>query len=273
MKNQGWVKIYRQLMDTSFYRNSAVVHLFVHLLIMSNHTKHKFLLGGEEIEVDSGQLVTGRKTLSEQTGISVQTIRTCLSALKSTKVITILPTPNYSVITICNWKDYQGVTNQPTNHQPTINQPSTTYNKDKNDNIIEILKKPSHQTDEKKTNRLLNLVGNPVLCTANDSQKGCGKCANCSLTVLTSEQIYNMAVKKRVDYQDIKRTQDSLIAWIQDGRMKSKTIYRTLSTWVDNAIMRSNIREISDMEVEMMELKYDNPVRRKLDEIYKTIEK
>ena len=121
MNNLRWVKIYKNLMETSFYKNSAVVHLFVHLLLMANYKKHKFLLGGKEIEVDAGQLITGRKALSEQTGITEQSIRTSLSALKSTKVITILPTPEYSVITICNWNDYQGVTNQSTNHQPTIN--------------------------------------------------------------------------------------------------------------------------------------------------------
>ncbi len=311
MNNQGWIKIYRQLMDTSFYRNSAVVHLFIHLLIMSNHKKHKFLLGGEEIEVDEGQLVTGRETLSEQTGISVQTIRTCLEALESTNTITIKTTNRYSVITIQNWKNFQGVTsnqpaefeakktlgttNQPTefeakdkktrheltSNQPTTNQQLTTYKNDKNDkndknNTPVIFKKTSDVREGYKkmsANRLLNLVGNPVLCKVQDTQRGCGKCAWCSLTVLTPQQIYELAVEKKIGYEDVKRTHDSLIAWIQDGRMKSKTVYRTLATWIDNSIMRGDIRELGFMELEMMDLKYNTKLRKQLDEIHGRLER
>lgn len=124
-----------------------------------------------------------------------------------------------------------------------------------------------------KNNRLVNVEGNPVLCYSQTSEKGCGKCAYCSLMVLLPQQIYELAVKKKVGYEDIKRTQDSLIAWIQDGRMKSKTFYRTLATWIDNGIMRGTIRELGFMELEMMDLKYNTKLRTELEAIHQKLVK
>ena len=87
-----------------------------------------------------GQLVTGRHALSEDTGISEQSIRTCLSRLKSTSEITSESTNQFTLITINNWGIYQDIltsesTSESTSDQPAINQRSTTnkkYKKEKN---------------------------------------------------------------------------------------------------------------------------------------------
>jgi predicted transcriptional regulator len=84
-------------------------------------------------------------SLAENTGITEQTIRTCLNRLKSTNEITIKVTNKYSIITICNYESYQlinNITNQQINQQPnqqlTINQPTTnqqlTTNKNEENN-------------------------------------------------------------------------------------------------------------------------------------------
>jgi biotin operon repressor len=84
--------------------------------------------------VERGQIVTGRKKLKAATGISEQTIRTCLQRLQDTGAITIKSTKQYTLITICNYADYQDydpnnqptINQQPTNNQPTTNQQLTT---------------------------------------------------------------------------------------------------------------------------------------------------
>jgi DNA replication protein DnaD len=107
--------------------------LFLHLLINANHQKSRFLWNRKVIEIEAGQLVTGRKQLSEQTGISSQSVRTALVNLKSTNTITITSTTKYSVITILNWTSYQELTNKTTIKQPTTNQQLTTNKNDKNE--------------------------------------------------------------------------------------------------------------------------------------------
>ena len=100
---EGWIKIHRKIKDWEWYTDSNMVHLFLHLLLEANSKDGKW----KGIDVKRGQLITGRKSLSEDTGISVQSIRTCLERFRVTKELTIRSTNKYSIITICNYEDYQ----------------------------------------------------------------------------------------------------------------------------------------------------------------------
>jgi hypothetical protein len=101
----------------------------------------------EKTKIKRGQLATGLKSLSQDTGISVQSIRTCLDRLKSTNEITIQPTNKFSIITICKYDLYQDniyssnnrINNQ-TNKQLTNNQ-QTTNNKQEEEEDKEEIKK------------------------------------------------------------------------------------------------------------------------------------
>ena len=122
--DNGWIKLHRRITKWEWYQDSRMVHLFLHLLLIANHEPRKW----QGIIVQRGQLISGRLKLSQETGISEMTIRTCLKKLKSTNEITIKSTNRYSVITICNYETYQDsnqTTNQLTNQQLTSNQPAT----------------------------------------------------------------------------------------------------------------------------------------------------
>ncbi|MCQ2105905.1 MAG: hypothetical protein MJZ26_08945 [Fibrobacter sp.] len=141
---EGWIKLHRGLLDWEWADKPEMVALFVHLLCMANTEDHEW----HGTMVERGQIVTGRKELSKKTGISEQTIRTCINRLKSTNTITIKATNKYSIITICNFDKYQLAdkadnqtanqqTNQQlTNNQPTTNQQLTTLKEYKNIRII-----------------------------------------------------------------------------------------------------------------------------------------
>jgi len=88
-------------------------------------------VGFQDVPLEPGQFVFGRKIASNETGLSEQNIRTCVSTLVKSLNLTINSTNKFSVITIVNWEKYQGgedkVTSKPTNKQPTTNQQLTTY--------------------------------------------------------------------------------------------------------------------------------------------------
>ncbi len=136
MKN-GWIKLHRKFLKWEWYQKSEMVHLFLHFLLLANHKSDKWQ--GQEIK--TGQFITGRKSLKENTGLSEQTIRSCIKRLKSTNEITSKITNKYSLITITKWKEYQGsvkkstskTTSTLTNNQPATNQQLTTNNNIKND--------------------------------------------------------------------------------------------------------------------------------------------
>lgn len=132
MENNGWVKLHRKITEWEWYSDINTCRLFIHLLLIANHTDKKW----KGIDVKAGQCITGRISLSEQTGLTEQSIRTSLNKLKSTSEITIKSTNKYSIITILNWNSYQE-TNQPANKQLTSNQPATNHKQEcKNDNNI-----------------------------------------------------------------------------------------------------------------------------------------
>lgn len=104
-----------------------MAHLFQHLIREANHAP----LEWEGRIIERGQVVVGRKSLSLETGLTEQQIRTCIKRLKSTSEITSISTSKFSVITIDKYEQYQPQPNteQPALQpalQPTINQQSTT---------------------------------------------------------------------------------------------------------------------------------------------------
>ena len=62
---------------------------------------------GGVVVVKEGQLITGRKTLSEETGLPETTIERILTYLESEHQIGQQKTTKFRLITIVNWKDYQ----------------------------------------------------------------------------------------------------------------------------------------------------------------------
>lgn len=126
----GWVCNWRKIKDWGWYKTSNMAHLFQHLFREANH-EPKIWQG---ITLERGQLVVGRKQLSLETGISEQSLRTCIARLKSTNEIAVKSTNKYSIITICNYASYQDKDiainqqiNQPFNQQSTSNQPTTNH--------------------------------------------------------------------------------------------------------------------------------------------------
>lgn len=132
--SSGWIKLHRKMVKWEWYDDANTFRLFVHLLIMANHKETKW----RGLTIPRGQLLTGRKLLAAELGISEQSVRTSLARLKSTSEITIKSTNKFSVITVCNYCEYQRderednqqnnqqANQQSTNNQPTTNQQLTT---------------------------------------------------------------------------------------------------------------------------------------------------
>ena len=138
----GWIKLHRSLLDWEWYDDINVSRLFLHLMLKANHKDRKY----KGTLIKRGQLLTGRELLSNETGLSQQQIRTCLTKLKSTSDITIESTSKGTLLTVDNYDVYQGAdsestsktTSNLTNEQPAINQQSTTNKNVKNLIIKEV---------------------------------------------------------------------------------------------------------------------------------------
>lgn len=126
----GWIKIHRQILDWEWYSDNNAFRVFMHLILKANHKEKRY----KGIELKSGSVITSRDILSFETGLSVQQIRTALDKLKSTNEITIETSTKGTIIQVVKYKEYQLLTNESTNEQPSNNQQVTTNKNEKKEN-------------------------------------------------------------------------------------------------------------------------------------------
>lgn len=137
----GYVRIYRKIVDWEWYTDVNTKSLFLHLILLANHDDRKWR--GETVK--RGELVTSYGNLASQTGLTFQQVRTCLKRLQSTNDITIKTTNRNTLIMVVKYDFYQSDeqteierinkqnNNQITNNQQSNNNQITTNKNDKND--------------------------------------------------------------------------------------------------------------------------------------------
>ncbi|MFA5036155.1 MAG: hypothetical protein WC479_03170 [Candidatus Izemoplasmatales bacterium] len=144
----GWIKLHRKILEWEWYGDLNTRALFIHLLLTVNHKDNKWM----GITILSGSRACSYQTLSEETGITVQSVRTSITKLKSTGELTSKSNNKYTLITVNNYNLYQEVTSKLTNEQQATNKQLTTNKNDKND------KKERYTTIESITEKEIALI-------------------------------------------------------------------------------------------------------------------
>ena len=62
---EGWIRIHRKLIETSWFNKSEYVHLWLYLLLKANHQDKEVFIGNEKVLVKRGQFLTSRSKLAE----------------------------------------------------------------------------------------------------------------------------------------------------------------------------------------------------------------
>jgi len=134
MENQGWIKLHRKILDNPICKKPNYAWLWVYLLLKANHKEEKFMWNKEIIIIKDGQLLTGRKQLSQETGIPEGTIEGILTAMdKNGHQIQQQKTTKFRIITILNWKEYQQSDRKTDNKRTTNGQQTDTNKNDNNE--------------------------------------------------------------------------------------------------------------------------------------------
>lgn len=144
MKNNGWIKIHRDLTghwlwnDEKFTKGQA----WIDLILNANHSDNKTLIKGQLVEIKRGEQIRSQVTLSELWKWDRKTVRRFLKVLENDKMITQHSTHLTTVITICNYNEYQETTKdspQPNPHakgqaRPKCRDTNKNVKNDKNNN-------------------------------------------------------------------------------------------------------------------------------------------
>lgn len=173
--NQGWISLHRELLQKSIWIESTAEQkvILITLMLMVNHAPNKWEWKGKEYVLQAGQVITSLDSIVQKTGkgISVQNVRTALKRFEKLGFLTNESTKQNRLITIVNYKEYQGVDTTPNkapNSQLTINQQSANnqlttnnnVNNDNNDNNVnkDILSNKSDKVNHQENfNRLWEL--------------------------------------------------------------------------------------------------------------------
>jgi len=101
--NIGFIKIHRKILEWEWYDDHNTFRLFFHILLRANFEDKKW----RGIDIKRGQFLTSLSKLAESSGLSIKTVRTSLTKLKSTNELTIKGAKQYSLITLTNYCLYQ----------------------------------------------------------------------------------------------------------------------------------------------------------------------
>lgn len=105
--SKGYIALYRQFLEWEWFTDVKTCHLFQYCLLRAN-SKNTVWRG---INIKKGQFITSLRTMSIETGLSFQEVRTALKKLTHnlTHELTHEPYASYSIITVVNYNLYQGV--------------------------------------------------------------------------------------------------------------------------------------------------------------------
>ena len=120
MNEGNYIKINRSILSWEWYKDSNTKNLFFHMLLKANWRAAQF----RGIDIKRGSFASSYQSLSSETGLSIQNIRTSIRKLKSTGEITVTNYRKFTVFTVNNYCEYQE-TNKIPNTELTFNQHST----------------------------------------------------------------------------------------------------------------------------------------------------
>jgi len=129
--SEGFIKLYRQLLDWEWYTDINTKILFIHCLLKANYKTKKY----QKNTVKKGSFVTSLESLSKETGLTVQQIRTALNHLISTGELTSESSNKNRIITVVNYEKFQN-DNKQTNKQTTGKQQATNNSRRKKESNI-----------------------------------------------------------------------------------------------------------------------------------------
>ena len=132
--NKTWIKLYRSIEDNEFYLSEKFTktQAWIDLLIITNRFPKTFYVRGNEVKVKAGQIGRSIVTLAKRWKWNERTVTKFLKTLENRKMIQYKSDSITTIITILNWKTYQGDVEQNTQQNTEQMQSRVqTNNKDK----------------------------------------------------------------------------------------------------------------------------------------------
>ena len=122
--SEGWIKLHRKMLDNPIVcKDGDYLAVWVYLLLNATHKNYPALFKGKKIELKAGQLLTGRKSISNTLSINETKIQRILKTFENEQQIEQQTSNQNRLITILKWEGYQNIEQQ--DKQPLNNERTT----------------------------------------------------------------------------------------------------------------------------------------------------
>jgi len=100
---ENYIKLHRTITEWGWYTDNNTKSVFLHLLLLANSKDNNW----RGITIKRGQRFTSVNSLSNELNLTPKQVRVSLDKLKKTKDIIMSGANNGTMITICNYDNYQ----------------------------------------------------------------------------------------------------------------------------------------------------------------------
>lgn len=144
MSKQGYIKLYRQIQDSTIWDDPYKLKLWLYCLLKASHTDTQIMIDNQVVKLKKGQFITGRvslendfnKGITPKKRISGLTLFRWLKVFENVQMLNIKKSNKYSIITVLNWDMYQNFEQQMNNSCTTDEQQMNTNKNSKNSKNI-----------------------------------------------------------------------------------------------------------------------------------------
>lgn len=104
----GWIKLHRSIMSHWVYESYEMQHYWIDLLFLVNHKAKKYPVNKKLVTIEAGQRLTSLRKLADRWDIDKNTVKKVLDTFQKDGMITIENKFGGTVITVVNYRAYQG---------------------------------------------------------------------------------------------------------------------------------------------------------------------
>lgn len=137
---QGWISIHRKILDNPVVcKDADYLSVWIYLLLNATHKSIPAMFRGTKIILQEGQLITGRKAISDKLKVSESKVQRILKAFENEQQIEQQSSNKNRLISITNWHLYQDTEQrieQPVNNERTTDEQPVNTNNNVNNVIM-----------------------------------------------------------------------------------------------------------------------------------------
>jgi hypothetical protein len=106
---EGYVKVYRKLLTSRAFQDEGTLKVWIWCLLRANYQPVPIEFGGESIDLEPGQFITGTFSASDELRMAKSRVWRILDKLKKWGNIEVKSGNRFTVITVCNYYEYQNL--------------------------------------------------------------------------------------------------------------------------------------------------------------------